>query len=246
MSTAEQVDSAVQELLREFEERPIDFNVEVSVQARLSGLLRDKLDPVYASVGETRNEAPKALRAVVEKALDVEEVERVREEINTEIIDGNTDVGVLGEEDVIVEMTGSKRFKAEDLDVAIEIKFIKNATDYGDYRLISGNDHRIEKDLQRLSRFPDHVSKHFLLFANCDLFCQTADGDYTNELTRYNQSILRSTSRTGTSSEVRGPTQSAGGPTRPHQRYRPVPLPHRPHTGGPSPGAATVVGAASS
>jgi len=184
MGTAGQVESAIQELLREFENRPIDFNVEVSVQSRLSGLLRDSLDPVYASVGETRNEAPKALRAYVQKALDVEEVERVREEINTEIIDGNTDLGVLGEEDITVEMTGSKRFKAQDLNAAIEIKFIKNATDYGDYRLISGDDHRIEKDLRRLTRFPDHVSKHFILFANCDLFCKTTDEDYSEEMSR--------------------------------------------------------------
>ena len=184
MSTRKDIKDAVHQILDGYRRKPIDFNVEISLQSRLSTLLKQELDPNTASVGETINSANRTLRPYVDVALNIDTISRVREEINTKATRGNLDLGVLQATDVTVEMEGTKRFREKELEAAIEIKYIKNADHFGDYRLQRDGEIIIETDLRRLSQFPGDTEKYFLLFSNADLFREVGSADFTGSLDR--------------------------------------------------------------
>lgn len=158
-------EAAISQLQSEFEENPLDFFVEAELQARLQEILKEQVSG-KTKVTETENEpGTQKHRDYTDAALETDYINRVHLEVKTEQEGGNIDLCIFGEEASVSMSSGTKNFDAEDLEAAVELKFVKNL-DYAQDKKVED----IREDIQRLDRLPNHLYKAVVIFANKDIF----------------------------------------------------------------------------
>lgn len=164
------IEKAISRLRDDFITQPADFNVEKSFQSRLTQYLLDQLDPSRATVSGTN--ADEVRQPQVKRTLEeAERIQRVREEaqfLDNDIV-GAVDVVVLSPE-AELHMVPAKKYRKEDTEAAIALKFVKtNASIY------SGKKAEINEQIQRLNDFGPTTATFFLVFAVKDVFSEQQD-----------------------------------------------------------------------
>lgn len=168
------ISDSICQLANRFVERPANYLVEAELAFELKHILNEQLEPANLvgshNAGSSRGKFPDHSE-YADAIVSTETIDRAHCEVS------GTNFGleseqkrfdlVLFTEDVILTLErGSKKFRAENLDTAVEFKFIKNAKylreDSKRYNLICD-------DIDRLDNLPTHVNVYCLIFSNFDL-----------------------------------------------------------------------------
>jgi hypothetical protein len=168
------ISPSIDRLERRFVERPANYLVEAELTFELKEILNDQLQPARLSgthdSGGSRGDIPDHSE-YADAVISTESIDRAHCEVSgTNFGLGSSQMKldlVLFDEEVHLSLEGgSKKFRAEDLVTAVEVKFIKNAKylreDPKRFNLIAD-------DIDRLAGLPDHVDTYCLVFGNFDL-----------------------------------------------------------------------------
>jgi len=219
-----------EKLAEEFVENPLNFVTEEDLRIRFIELMKDNLNEEKTVVNRSRfledisegaefepgNRYKQTYWEKIRKSGD--KIDRVHTEVSVEK-GKRIDVVVFKEKededkgiDVEWVQQGSKRYDSEDLDAAIELKFVKNKryfpTETGfnpegekisniknnlnleENSLYKGNidDEQKKGDIDELSSLPDHVDKYLIIFSNNNYLYQGEEGDkHNNNFKTYNK-----------------------------------------------------------
>lgn len=184
-------------LKEEFEAHPGDFLVEAELQFALKRILQDQLQIGPTSLGETCYEGTEESytdgpdhTAYADQIRHTEHFEPVHCEVNVAGYGqgGNTllDLAVFGANPKMTLREGTKEFYPEDLETAVELKFVKN-TKY----LQDGLQGRIREDVDRLKTLGDAVDDVYcLLFSNFGLLRKHGHEEAFRELRREAEPVV--------------------------------------------------------
>lgn len=183
------VEESIKRLGRRFNEKPMNFTVEASLVAELQNILRDmvgeqiKVEGRYKFDKGGKWDFTNYKEGYLEHICQEQEISNVQMEVNIGrpgFNDHRVDLAILsdglGKKKVDV-VNGSKYFPKDALEVAVEMKYIKNRNvppkpledadgDWADF----------DEDVEKLKSLPESTDKYILVFSNKNIF-QTPDID---------------------------------------------------------------------
>lgn len=168
------ISDSISELVKQFVERPANYIVEAELAFELKYILNEKLESARLTgthdAGSARGNSPDH-SDYADAIVSTERIDRAHCEVSgmnfgLQTEQQRLDLVLFTEEVSLFLKGGSKKFRVEDLDTAIEFKFIKNAK-----YLRSGSKRYdlIAADIDRLDNLPSSIDTYCLIFSNFDL-----------------------------------------------------------------------------
>jgi len=197
----EYVGESIKELGEKFKHNPLEFTVETSLVAELQSILSEKCNCEKISVEDAKFKNFKDDRykedytdykeEYLKRICDQDEISKVQIEVNIGEKGKNRllDLAVLSEQTEIYLINGTKYFKKESIEHAVELKFVKNKNIAPTTleKLNENNDsldenNFLEGDLKKLKELDKADSRHLVIFSNKNIFQKEVDGGSKEEV----------------------------------------------------------------
>lgn len=185
----ESVEESIKELGERFKKNPLRFTVETSLLAELQKIMKGRMETEKIEVeakykdfeedSDHEEDYTNYKEKYLKRICNQKEISEVQIEVNIGEKGRNRllDLAVLGEKVKIYLVNGTKYFKKESIEHAVELKFIKNKnvppkeiTDF------------FSRDIKKLEKVSQADSKHLVIFSNKNIFQREVDSKSKEEI----------------------------------------------------------------